>query len=60
MNMPWPPLVATTILASSLSMVTLEKNECQRRRGFRNPLKASFFSLNRKFGGILVKIPVGF
>jgi hypothetical protein len=36
-----------------------KKKKSQKRRGFRNPLKASYFSLNRKFGGTFVKIPVG-
>jgi hypothetical protein len=30
------------------------------RVGFWNPLRTSYFLLDRKFGGILVKIPVGF
>ena len=35
------------------------KKKLERGVGFRNPLKASFFLLNRKFGGTFVKIPVG-
>jgi hypothetical protein len=36
------------------------KKDCQRTRRFRNPLKASFFPVSRKFGDTFVKIPVGF